>query len=70
MGVATIQDFTLVPGPNQFNMTAVTNQTLILQSLTEGRVNMSITGNSSVYNGQHLTYYVRVTHLPNRLKSY
>jgi len=58
VGTSFINDMTIVPGDNNFPMTAITNQSLIAQSLdANGHVEMFITGNSSVYNGQHLTYY-------------
>jgi hypothetical protein len=50
---------TLVPGNNTLPMTGILDQTKILSSLnqTTGIVKLTITGNSSTYNGQHLTYY-------------
>ena len=42
-------------------MTATINETLVLQSVNQtGFVDMIITGTESIYNGQHLTYYVRL----------
>jgi hypothetical protein len=64
VGNTTINDFTLVPGNNTLPMTGIINQTLITQSLNKtGFVTLSIMGQSAIYNGQHLTYYVRTVHL-------
>lgn len=57
--MATILNLTISPGDNNLPMTAVVNETLITQSLdSSGLVTMFIIGNSSVYNGNHITYYV------------
>lgn len=59
MAISTIENFTLKPGNNSLPLTAVVNQTAIISSLdTSGKVQVSITGQSAVYNGEHLTYYV------------
>jgi len=59
VGTSTIPDMTLRPGDNYLPMTATLNQALVLKSMDAktGIVEMLIDGNSSVYNGQHLTYY-------------
>jgi hypothetical protein len=57
LGTASIQDMTIRPGDNHFPMTASLNQTRVLASLVSGVATLLITGNSSVYDGQHLTYY-------------
>lgn len=58
VGVSTVPDMTIRPGNNSLPMTAVMNTTAIVASLDpSGLVNVTITGNSSVYNGEHLTYY-------------
>jgi len=58
VGISTIENFTIRPGNNSLPLTAVMNQTAIISSLdTSGKVSVSITGTSAVYNGQHLTYY-------------
>ncbi|KAK2629504.1 hypothetical protein QTJ16_000324 [Diplocarpon rosae] len=58
VGNATIQNFTLRPGANTMPMSAIIDQGKVLVSLNEaGKVNMTIAGTGSVYNGQHLTYY-------------
>jgi hypothetical protein len=60
LGNATINDMTLVPGNNTLPMSGIIDQTLIAASLnSSGFVTLSIAGQSAIYNGQHLTYYVR-----------
>jgi hypothetical protein len=50
---------TLVPGNNNFTMTGIMDQALVLASTnSSGFVDLTITGQSAIYNGQHLTYYV------------
>lgn len=60
VGNATINDLTIVPGDNNFPMTATINQTLVINSMDTktGNVDLMITGNNAVYNGQVLPYYV------------
>jgi hypothetical protein len=61
VGNATILNLTIAPGNNSLPMTAVVDQTKVLGSMdSDGFVDMVITGTSSVYNGQHITYYVRI----------
>jgi len=58
VGNTTINDMTLVPGNNTLPMTGIIDQALVTQSLnSSGFVTLSITGQSAIYNGQHLTYY-------------
>ncbi|KAI9050650.1 hypothetical protein LZ554_005807 [Drepanopeziza brunnea f. sp. 'monogermtubi'] len=58
VGNVTINDFVLRPGANTLPMSAIIEQPKVLASLdAAGKVNLTITGKSSVYNGQHLTYY-------------
>jgi hypothetical protein len=58
VGTTSINDMTLVPGNNTLAMTGTVNQTALLASLNAtGFAILEITGNSSIYNGQHLTYY-------------
>lgn len=60
IGNSTIADLTLKPGNNTVDMRSTTNQSLVLQKLPTykgGILPVDIVGNSSVYNGQHLTYY-------------
>jgi hypothetical protein len=60
VGNTTINDMTLVPGNNTLPMTGIVDQVLIASSLNStGWVTLSIKGESAIYNGQHLTYYVR-----------
>jgi hypothetical protein len=64
VGNATILNLTIAPGNNSLPMTAVVDQTKVLSSMdSDGFVEMVITGTSSVYNGQHIPYYVRVLSL-------
>lgn len=61
IGNATIQDFVLKPGNNSYSMRGVTDQVTVLSMLQNnypsGILPVRIVGNSSIYNGQHLTYY-------------
>lgn len=60
VGTALIPNLTLRPGDNTVEMRATANRTIILQKLPrfpDGIIPIDIIGNSSVYNGQHLTYY-------------
>lgn len=58
VGNATILNLTIAPGNNTLPMSAVVDQTKVLSSMdSDGFVEMAITGTSSVYNGQHITYY-------------
>jgi hypothetical protein len=61
VGNSTINDMTLVPGNNTLSMTGILDQTLIIESMnSSGFVDLIITGQSAIYNGQHLTYYVSI----------
>jgi hypothetical protein len=69
VGISTIENFTLKPGNNSLPLTAVMNQTAIISSLdASGKVNVSITGTSAVYNGEHLSYYVSLDMMDRRFK--
>lgn len=61
IGTALLPELTLRPGGTVSDMRATTtNQALVLQKLADypdGLLPVDIVGNSSVYNGQHLTYY-------------
>jgi hypothetical protein len=61
IGVSTLPNLVLSPGNNSVTMTSITNQTAVLTLLTEkytdGLLPIDIIGNSSVYDGVHLTYY-------------
>ncbi|QSZ31013.1 hypothetical protein DSL72_000574 [Monilinia vaccinii-corymbosi] len=61
IGNATIENMTLVPGNNTIPMTGTMNQAKIISSMnpTTGFVDLSIIGQSAIYNGQHLVYYER-----------
>ena len=59
VGNSTILNMTIAPGNNTLPMTTIIDQTKVISSMdSEGFVEMLITGTSSVYNGQHITYYV------------
>jgi len=74
LGNSTILDMTVAPGNNTLPMTAFINQTQIISAMdSEGYVDLIITGTSSVYNGQHITYYEKalasnVLHLSMNVK--
>jgi hypothetical protein len=57
VGNSTINDMTIRPGENKFPMNAIVDQPKLLRSLTDGRVDLKITGKDAVYNGEHLVYY-------------
>jgi hypothetical protein len=57
VGNSTILDFTLRPGDNSLPMTGMVDQPKVLGAMVDGFVELFIIGNTSVYNGQHLTYY-------------
>ncbi|KAI9842711.1 MAG: hypothetical protein M1838_003009 [Thelocarpon superellum] len=60
IGTTTIENLTLVPGNNTVPMRSTTNQSLVIEKLTQfpdGFLPIDVLGNSSVYNGQHLPYY-------------
>lgn len=60
IGTSLLPNLILRPGDNTVDMRSTTNQTLILQKYSkfpDGMVPIDIIGNSSIYNGEHLTYY-------------
>lgn len=58
IGNATINDMTIRPGSNTFPMNGNLTQTGVTSSMdSDGMVQMIITGQEAVYNGQHLLYY-------------
>ena len=60
IGNATILEMTVVPGNNTLPLTAIIDQDKVISSTDKnGFVDMIITGTSSVFNGQHIPYYVR-----------
>lgn len=60
VGNTTINDFTIYPGNNSLPVTGILDQLLIAESLENGLVTLLISGQSAIYNGEHLTYYVRL----------
>lgn len=62
IGNSTIDNFILKPGKNLLPMNAIIDTSLALGSVDkQGMVNMIIVGQTSVYNGVHLPYYVCLT---------
>jgi len=61
VGNSSIPDMTLRPGNNTLPMTAIIDQLMVTDSMNSktGIVELLIKGNSSIRNGQHLTYYER-----------
>lgn len=60
IGTSLLPNLVLRPGDNLVEMRSMTNQSMVLQKLStfsDGMLPIDIVGNSSVYNGQHLTYY-------------
>ncbi len=61
IGTSLLPDLVLRPGLNEVPMRSTTNQSVVLNLLTtkyrDGNLPLEIVGNSSVYNGEHLTYY-------------
>lgn len=59
IGNSTIENFVLKPGQNLLPMTSIVDTALALGSVDkQGMVNMIIVGQTAVYNGVHLPYYV------------
>jgi hypothetical protein len=58
IGQSFINDLVLVPGNNTFSMTSVVNETIVVEKLPKnGILPVTITGNSSVYNGEVIPYF-------------
>ena len=61
IGNSTLEDVVLVPGNNTITMKSVINQTLVLDAIglvyKDGILPIDIVGATSIYNGQHLTYF-------------
>ncbi|KAH7386541.1 hypothetical protein BKA64DRAFT_145684 [Cadophora sp. MPI-SDFR-AT-0126] len=57
VGNATVLNFKIAPGDNSLPMSGTIDNTKVLPALVNGKVNMTIIGESSVRNGEHLTYY-------------
>lgn len=61
IGNNTIPNLTLIPGNNVFNFTGVSDQTTVLDLITTNYTNgilpVTIIGNSSIVNGQHIPYF-------------
>lgn len=64
IGNSTIENFVLKPGDNSLPMKSTVDTALALGSVDDkGMVNMIIVGQTAVYNGVHLPYYVRLSSL-------
>ena len=61
IGNSTLENVVLVPGNNTVPMRSTINQTLVLDAIglvyKNGILPVDIVGATSVYNGQHLTYF-------------
>ncbi|MCJ1359101.1 MAG: hypothetical protein MMC33_009101 [Icmadophila ericetorum] len=61
VGTSSLENLVLKPGNNNLSMKSAVNQTLIIglvtTTYTDGIVPIDVVGNSSVYNGVHLTYF-------------
>ncbi|TVY68867.1 hypothetical protein LSUE1_G005828 [Lachnellula suecica] len=57
IGHVEIQNMVIRPGDNNLPLTGVLNQTLALGNTVNGFLNITITGDSVIYNGEHITYY-------------
>jgi len=71
VGQATIQDVLLRPGDNKVSLRGIVNIGFILENLEDimeyqeealknGEIELSASGNSTIYNGVHIEYYERV----------
>lgn len=61
VGNSTILNMTLRPGDNILPLTGTIDQLLLLASLDkDGFVDLQISAKESIYNGQHLVYYVSI----------
>ena len=63
VGTASIKNVLLVPGNNSFPMRANISIGEIAKNvdLTTGTAKLSVTSNSTVYNGKHLSYFVSLS---------
>jgi len=60
IGTALLKDLVIKPGDNNVQMQSITNQTTILNYVIAKKnavIPLDIAGNSSIYNGEHLTYF-------------
>ena len=61
IGNATLRDLVLQTGNHTYPMVGYSNQSLVLDMIqstyTDGIIPLRTIGNSSIYNGEHLTYY-------------
>ncbi|KAH0544160.1 hypothetical protein FGG08_001605 [Glutinoglossum americanum] len=57
IGTSLLPDLTLKPGNNTVDMRSTVNLKLLQPPPKDGLLHLEVRGNSSIYNGQHLTYY-------------
>ncbi|KAL9129584.1 MAG: hypothetical protein Q9217_002004 [Psora testacea] len=61
IGTSTLTNLVLVPGNNTVPIRSTINQTLVIGAIAttykDGMLPVDIIGNTSVYDGQHLTYF-------------
>jgi len=61
IGTSTLPNLTLHPGENIVNTTSIVNQTTVLTLITtkyhDGKIPLDFVGTSSVFEGEHLTYF-------------
>lgn len=57
IGTSLLPNLTLKPGNNTVDMFSTVDMLKILPLPTDGLLHLEVRANSSIYNGQHLTYY-------------
>ena len=61
IGNSTLENLVLKPGNNIIPMKSIVDQTMVIEAIAttykDGKLPVDIIGVSSIYNGQHLTYY-------------
>lgn len=60
VGTLSLENVSLVPGNNTMPFTANLDLSKFLAGLnvTSGTIDVVFSGNSTIYNGRHVTYYV------------
>ena len=58
VGKTFVNNLIIRPGTNIYPVEGILNQTLVLNDLDNGFINLTITGTDVINNGQHITYYV------------
>jgi hypothetical protein len=57
IGQSVLPNLTLKPGNNTVDMFSTVDMKKILPVPADGLLHLAVNANSSIYNGQHLTYY-------------